>query len=574
MTIKVLDQEVVMRIAAGEVVERPASVVKELVENSIDAGASHISVEVRGGGTELIRVTDNGTGIKSSEIELAFQRYATSKISRISDLDFIQSLGFRGEALPSIAAVAEVEVVTATTSNPSGTYARIMNGSSTDQGRRGRAKGTTITVKDLLRNVPARLKFLKKPSTESSRIADIVTQYALAYPEVRFSLSADGRAAIKTPGSGQLLDSILEIYGAETARKMLELSGGEKRWQGGEVTSVKVKGMVGSPTATRSNRNYMSFFVNRRYVNSRLLVRAVEDAYHGLLMQGKHPVAVINVEVPAGEVDVNVHPTKIEVKFRDEKSVFTSVQRAVRSALVELAPVPGIEEVATAYGAPPKLSQQMRWTAPVAEKTPPVSAPDEEIQPTPLTSLPALRLLGQIGGTYIIAEGPEGLFIIDQHAAHERIVFEKVMGKSEQREMDVQGLLEPSMLEVNPSQDEILKEKYADLSEFGFAVEPFGERTYLVRAVPAVLYGKDWNSTLKELLDSLTDGGKSDWREKMAISIACHSAVRAGQTLSHDEMTQLIRQLEQTDTPNTCPHGRPTIIRLSSGQLEKEFRRT
>ena len=247
MPIKVLDQEVVMRIAAGEVVERPASVVKELVENSLDAGSSHISVEIRGGGTELIRVTDNGTGIKSSEIELAFQRYATSKISRISDLDSIQSLGFRGEALPSIAAVAEVEVVTATTSNPSGTYAKILNGSSAEQGRRGRAKGTTITVKDLLRNVPARLKFLKKPSTESSRIADIVTQYALAYPEVRFSLSVDGRAVIKTPGSGALLDSILEIYGAETARNMLELSGGEKRWEGGEVTSVKVTGMVGSP---------------------------------------------------------------------------------------------------------------------------------------------------------------------------------------------------------------------------------------------------------------------------------------------------------------------------------------
>ncbi len=394
MPIKVLDEQVVMRIAAGEVIERPASVVKELVENSLDAESTQILVEIKDGGLGLIRVTDNGGGIKSSEIELALQRYATSKIARISDLDSITTLGFRGEALPSIAAVSDIEVVSCTTNNnPSGSYVSLKNGIIVEQGRRGRSRGTTITVRDLLRKVPARLKFLKSTNTENSHIANIVSQYALAYPEVRFSLSVDGRTTLKTPGSGQLLDSIIEIYGPEIARNMLAISGGEKKWQSGDVTAIRVAGMVGSPTIGRSNRNYLSFFINRRYVSSRLLTRAVEDAYHGMLMTGKHPVVVINIEVPPGEVDVNVHPTKIEVKFRDERPVFSVVQRAVRSALVELAPVPGIEEVAVAYRGQSSSARQL-WTAPSGTASSPGAAlfPQEK-QFTPLASLPALRLL-------------------------------------------------------------------------------------------------------------------------------------------------------------------------------------
>ncbi len=573
MPIKILDQAVVSRIAAGEVVERPASVVKELVENSLDAGSSQISIEVKDGGVSLVRVTDNGSGIKPGELELAFQRYATSKIARLSDLESITSLGFRGEALPSIAAVSEVEVVACATNNPSGNYLSLKEGVGVDRGRRGRARGTTISVRNLLRNVPARLKFLKSATTENSHIANIVTQYALAYPEVRFSLSIDGRKALRTPGSGQLMDSIVEVYGAETARDMLQLGGGDKKWEGGTTSaSVRVTGMVGSPTISRSNRNYLSFFVNRRWINSRLLAWAVEEAYHGLLMQGKHPVAVINIEISPEEVDVNVHPTKTEVKFRDERSVFGAVQKAVRRALVELAPVPGIEEVATAYGAPGQSGRTL-WTSPPTDFTP-AASPPAATQPTPVMSLPALRLLGQLSGSYIVAEGPEGLYLIDQHAAHERIVFEKVLKQSSQREVEVQGLLEPSTLEVSPGQDEVLKTHYQGLSEFGFSLEPFGDRTYLVRAVPALLHSRDWAATLRELLDSLLAERNSDWREKLAVSISCHSAIRAGQVLTDDEMRELLRRLEQTDIPNTCPHGRPTIIRLSTAQLEKEFHRT
>ncbi|MFC1950003.1 DNA mismatch repair endonuclease MutL, partial [Chloroflexota bacterium] len=571
--IRLLAQEVVSRIAAGEVVERPASVVKELVENSLDAASSQITVETRGGGVNLIRVTDNGVGIAPDELELAFQRYATSKIANLDDLESIYSLGFRGEALPSITAVSEAEVVTCIDDNTAGNYLSMKEGVRVEGGRRGRSKGTTVTVRNLLRNIPARLKFLKSPSTENSHIANVVSQYALAYPGVKFSLSIDDRSVLRTSGSGKLLDCLAEVYGMEVAREMLEVGGGEQEWQGGPTGSaIKIAGMTGSPALNRSNRNYLSFFVNRRWISSRLLSWAVEEAYRGMLMTGRHPVAIINISLPTEEVDVNIHPTKTEVKFRDERPVFGAVQRAVRCALVEQSPVPIIEEVATAYGAPPQQGQPF-WTVP--ESTPrPAAGPLSAAGPTPVLSLPALRLLGQLSGSYMVAEGPDGLYLIDQHAAHERILFEQIQQQSSQREVEVQGLLEPATLEVSPRQDEVLREYYENLSEFGFSIELFGDRTYLVRAIPLLLHQKDWAIALRELLDSLSAEGSSDWREKLSISFACHGAVKAGQSMTDDEMRELLRQLEQTATPNTCPHGRPTIIRLSSSQLEKEFHRT
>ena len=572
MPIRVLEPEVVSRIAAGEVVERPASVVKELVENSLDAASSQISVESRGGGVSLIRVTDNGVGIPSAELELAFQRYATNKIDGLDDLESISSLGFRGEALPSIAAVAQVDIVTCATGESAGNYLSLKEGVTVNQGSQGRSQGTTVAVRNLLRNVPARLKFLKSPATENSHIANVVSQYALAFPEVKFTLSIDGRTVLRTPGSSKLIDSIIEVYGLEIARNMLELSDEDGGWEGGSTfSSLLVGGMVGSPTISRSSRNYLSFFVNRRWISSRLLSWAVEEAYHGLLMQGKHPVAIINISLPVEDVDVNIHPTKAEVKFQNERLVFGAIQKAVRRALIELAPVPRIEEVATTYGAPAAPAQPL-WAPPAADRRP--TSPPPVAQPTPTISLPALRLLGQLSSSYIVAEGPEGLYIIDQHAAHERILFEQIQQQSSQREVEVQGLLEPATLEVSPKQDEILKSHYENLDEFGFSIEPFGDRTYLVRAIPVLLHRKDWARALRELLDSLSAGDRGDWREKLAISFACHGAVKAGQVLTDDEMRELLRQLEQTAAPSTCPHGRPTIIHLSSGQLEREFRRS
>lgn len=572
LPIKVLDQKVVSRIAAGEVVERPASAVKELVENSLDAASSQISIEVRGGGVSLMRVTDNGGGIPAGELEFAFQRYATSKIASLDDLDSISSLGFRGEALPSISAVAQVDIVTCATGESVGSYLSLKEGIVTNQGNRGRSPGTTVTVRNLFRNVPARLKFLKSPATENSRIANVVSQYALAFPEVKFTLSTDNKTVLRTPGSGRLIDSVIEVYGPEVAQNMLEIGSGDGGWEGGVATSpLLVTGMVGSPTISRSHRGYLSFFVNHRWISSRLLAWAVEEAYHGLLMQGKHPLTIINISLPAKEVDVNMHPTKTEIKFQSERMVFGAVQKAVRQALIELVPTPRIEELVTTYKAPPESSQPL-WTSAGAGHRPTGSLP--VAPPTPAFSLPALRLLGQLANSYIIAEGPDGLYLIDQHAAHERILFEKIKHQLSHREVEVQGLLEPATLEVNPKQDAVLKSRYENLAEFGFSIEPFGDRSYLVRAVPVLLHKKDWAGVLRELLDFPSVGDKGDWTEKLAISIACHSAVRAGQVLTDDEMRELIRQLEQLVMPNTCPHGRPTMIHLNSGQLAREFGRS
>jgi DNA mismatch repair protein MutL len=555
MPIRVLDKELVARIAAGEVVERPASVVKELVENSLDAGSTQISVEVRGGGVNFIRVIDNGAGIQPVEMELAFERYATSKISGFDDLETITSLGFRGEALPSIAAVADVDIVTSAIGETVGAYLSLKDGTIASRRSQGRSQGTTITVRNLFRQVPARLKFLKSPATENSHIANVVSQYALAFPEVRFALLIEGRVGLRTPGNGQLIDSVIEVYGLEVAQQMLEIKSTSD-------APPTVTGMVGSPAVSRSSRGYFSFFVNRRWITSRLLARAVVEAYHGLLMSGKYPIAVINVWLSPQEVDTNIHPTKTEVKFQQEHVVFSTVQRAVRQALVEQMPVP----VITAPTKSPVEPGPALWTSAEVSQTslPPVASQ------VPMTALPVLRVLGQLANTYIIAEGPDGLYLIDQHAAHERVLFERIKTQWSRREVEVQGLLEPVTVEVNPKQEEVLKSHYQGLAEFGFSIESFGDRTCLVRAVPALLYDKDWKGMLTELLDS----DNADLAERGSVSMACHSAVRGGQALADSELRELVRQLEQAAIPHTCPHGRPTMIRLSSGQLAKEFGRT
>jgi DNA mismatch repair protein MutL len=572
MTIRVLNEETISRIAAGEVVERPASVVKELVENTLDAGATQLAVEVKDSGISLIRVTDNGCGIPTGEVELAFRRYATSKISSLVDLTSSRSLGFRGEALSSIAAVAEVELVTRTGSEPDGTYLLWRDGAVVERSRQGRAQGTTVTVKHLFRRVPARLKFLKSRATENSHIANIVSRYALAFPEVRFTLSQDGRITLRTPGSGRLLDSINQVYGLEIAQHMLEIK--VRDGSGGDQVGVpSVTGTIGSPKVSRASRDYLSLFINRRWVNHRLLAWAVAEAYHGLLMVGRHPVAVVNIALPPGEVDVNVHPTKIEVRLRDERAVVASLQKAVRSTLVELTPVPRIEEVATGKREFPE-SQPGLWVVSAKLGSGVASRPtvSSETPLPPAKALPVLRVVGQLLTSYIVAEGPEGIYVIDQHAAHERILFERIKAKQQFQKLEVQTLLEPVPFEVSPKQSAILTTKLESLAEFGFAIEPFGERTFLVRTVPALLADRNWSEVLRDLLDS--SGGQTDWVERVAVTMACHSAVRAGQVMTDQEMRAMIKELEQVSLPHSCPHGRPTMIYLSLNQLNSEFGRT
>ena len=558
MPIKVLAPEVVSKIAAGEVVERPASVVKELIENSLDAAATQVSIEARGGGLNLIRVIDNGTGIPATEATLAFHRYATSKVSNLADLDAISSLGFRGEALPAIAAVAQAELLTRTPEELAGAYLNLKNGVAVETGKRACPQGTSVTVRHLFQNVPARLKFLKSPATESSRVSNLVSQYSLAFPEVRFSLFLDGRMALQTAGNGVLRDVLVKVYGLETAEAMIPV---------GEVNS-QVWGFVSPYSLARSSRGHLSFFINRRWVQSRLLSRATEDAYEGLLMTGKHPIAVLNISLPAQDIDVNVHPAKLEVKFRNEQDLFTAVQRAVRSALVKEMTVPQVMRPPSVVDVPTFISQKEHLSR------------QEEIfegfapRPSP-GPLPILRVFGQLSATYIIAEGPDGLYLIDQHAAHERILFERVRAQQASRAVEVQGMLEPLTIEVTPRQEEMLKAGGEILESYGFAMEPFGTRTYLLRTVPALLHEGNIAQAVIEILDSLGEEGESGKREeRIALSLACHSAVRAGQVLSPEEMHQLVRELEQAGSPHTCPHGRPTIIRFTSSQLEREFGRS
>jgi DNA mismatch repair protein MutL len=573
MPIKVLDKETVNQIAAGEVVERPASVVKELVENALDAGSTQLGVEIRGGGIQLIKVTDNGVGIPSDEVEVAFERHATSKISSPKDLLNIGSLGFRGEALPSIAAVADVELITCADDEKSGTYIYLEGGVVTHRKSQARTRGTTITVRNLFKRVPARLKFLKSIPTETGHVANVVSQYALAYPEAAFSLVADGRENLKTSGRGSLLDAIIDVYGVATASKMMAVDSTQQSWTSARgALDIHVSGMVGAPELGRTGRGYLSFFVNRRWVNSRTLAYAVEEAYSGLLMTGRHPVAVIDIALPPDEVDVNIHPAKSEVKFHNDGEVFRTVQRAVRQALTSQLPVRQVEDVAAPYKPTPSYKMESLWgTATQSERGEP--APGKSM-PTLLSSLPVLRVVGQVMSAYIVAEGPEGLYLIDQHAAHERVRYDKVRRQIEDKKPEVQGLLEPATLEVTPRQDAMMKSCLEPLADFGFGVESFGDRTYLVRTVPAIAAGDDWPAMLKELLDALAGEERGKWEESMTASIACHGAIKSGQVLSGEEMQSLVRQLEASDNPHTCPHGRPTVIKLSAAQLEREFGRT
>ena len=554
MTIKVLEPDIVAKIAAGEVIERPASAVKELVENSLDACATQITIETQAGGVEQIKVSDNGTGIPVSELEVAFHRYATSKIDDLSDLEKITSLGFRGEALPSIAAVTEVEIFTRTSSEVVGSYLRLRKADVIQRESRARPQGTTVTVHHLFRFFPARLKFLKSVNTENSHIAHLVSQYALAFPEVKFTLVLDKRPSLRTTGNGELREVIGEIYGLELAQSMLNVEQGDGL--------IKINGLTSPPSLARSSRNYLSFFVNRRWVRSPLLTRATEEAYHGLLMGGQHPIAVINIFISAQELDVNIHPAKAQIRFCDEQEVFSRMQKAIKEALART-PIASIKSM------PFSVSAE-QWQSPHMITD---NEPAFVVAQLPTMELPVLRVLGQLSNTYIIAEGPDGLYLIDQHAAHERILYDQILVQWAQKEVEVQGLLQPITIEFSPREEETLRASEEFLAEFGFTIEPFGNRSYMIRAIPSLMAKSNIIEIITALLDNLASRDSNTWEEKIAQSLACHGTIRAGQQLSNEEMRELIKQLEQTKQPRVCPHGRPTMIHLSSRRLEKEFGR-
>ena len=553
--------------------ERPASVVKELVENSLDAGATHITVEVQGGGIDLIHVTDDGEGIPVLDLELALERHATSKISHESDLQSITSMGFRGEALPSIAAVSRMVLTSRARGTDQGAYVRVRGGIMERKGAVGCPEGTSVTVQDLFANVPARRKFLRSAAAEAGRIHTVVTQLALAHPQVRYQLVVNGKDNFASPGSGNLRDALAGVYAAETVDGLLEISAtdteGRRTW-----------GYVSPPSVQRANRSHINFYVNRRWVQSRMLLQAVEEAYQGLLMNGRHPVVTVHVDLDPAEVDVNVHPAKREVRFHHEGALFSLVQRAVRETLIAQSPVPVVDPSASAatalrWSPAPHEENRQEQLLPWRSLIPPgEQTTAQEWPPSMPVTLPALRVLGQASGTYVIAEGPGGVYLIDQHAAHERVRYERVTQQARERQPEVQGLLEPQAVELLPAQIQTLEEWKETLASYGFQGEPFGESTYLLRGVPNGLKDASPDGLLGEVLDLLAQArDPAQAGDSVAASIACHSAVRAGDMLGHEEMVALVRQLEGAESPHTCPHGRPTMLHLSANSLEREFGR-
>jgi len=584
MPIRVLSEEVASQIAAGEVVERPASVVKELVENSIDAGARDVQVEARNGGKRLIRVSDDGCGVPAADVELAFCRHATSKLATADDLTRITTLGFRGEALASIAAVSRVTFVTRCADDPVGALLRLEGLRVTTRQENGRPPGTAVTVEDLFFNVPARRKFLRTERTERRHIDSWLTRYAMAYPEVRFTLSHDGRNVFQSPGlgPGRLRDALVEVYGLEIGAAVLEIIPGEQ----GQASSIQVTGFVGPPSLHRANRGYITLFVNGRWVQDIRLSYAIIQAYHTLLPTGRYPLAVVMVHLPPEEVDVNMHPAKSEVRFRDGDAVFRAVQKAVRHTLLERSPVPIAARAPTAW--PGSFAQQQSERRERLAGLRPQSAGEQlrfGERPTDgeggarVSSedrLPPLRVVGQLGATYVVAEGPEGLYLIDQHAGHERVLFERMLAERERADAASQALLEPQPVELSPEAMGLLEEHLEALTSLGFQMEPFGGATMLVRALPTLVAQENPRQVLEDAAAAIEAGdaplaGRVE--EAVARSVCKRAAIKAGQVMAQVEMEELIRALEQCASPRTCPHGRPTMIHLSVEQLAREFGR-
>ena len=580
MPIQLLDNETIGKIAAGEVVERPASVVKELIENAIDAGATRIGISIEAGGTRSIEVVDNGIGMESDQLPVALQRHATSKLSFFEDLDRLATLGFRGEALPSIAAVSSIKVRSRTPDSNIAASIRVDFGSMDALRPESGDAGTIVTVRELFENVPARRKFQRQPSTESGLIVRQAGAYAAAYPGIGFTLDVDDRRSFTTTGSGDLVEAATAVYGIDVGRAAIELMEPELE---ARVPGVEISGWICAPTVTRSHRQQMVFFMNGRHIQSRTLMYALEEAYHTLLMVGRHPVTLVRIQVDSDQVDVNVHPTKAEVKFADERAVARAISRSAHATLTRIprAEPPRIRmensaPFSTPYAPAPlptieyRPLEQRTFAPQSAERNAP-----EPVAEAPKPSLPVLRVLGQVSATYIIAEGPEGLYLIDQHAAHERVVYERFLGQMVAAGVERQPMLDPVVFDVSPEESAVIEQSMDELAQVGFEIERFGPSSILVRSVPAVAVGTDIQSRLRAILQELGEGGAgSSWLDSVAVSVACHTSIRAGQTLSLPEMRELVEQLERTQQPRACGHGRPTMLRLTQDELEKQFGRT
>ena len=663
--ISVLDQSTIDKIAAGEVVERPSSVVKELVENAIDAGASAITVEIKEGGTTFIRITDNGTGIEKEQVPLAFLRHATSKIRKVEDLSLISSLGFRGEALSSIAAVSRVELITKPHEQLIGVRYQIEGGMEKGMEEIGAPDGTTFLIRDLFYNTPARAKFLKTSTTEAGYISSFIEQLALSHPHISFKYMQNGQTKLHTSGNNNLKEAIYQIYGREITRELIEIHTKDRE------ETIRIDGFIGKPVISRGNRNFENYYVNGRYVKSKIVTKAVEDAYHTFMMQHKYPFTCLHIQIKGSDVDVNVHPTKMEVRFSDQEVVYRQIYQAILQGLQHKELIPQVtigkdrlavrpvnrdkapepfevqrRQIEQPRGyqmqqkvQPEELKNRAKVADPIADRTVAVAASGEETHKGSVVreqgtgcygekretgyrnenpakqnpnlqagqvvsdrsdnvSVPVVqkaeqmdlfdgkllspeakkhhKIIGQVFDTYWLVQMEDKLYIIDQHAAHEKVLYERIVKEMKERNVSSQIVSPPIIISLNLEEQEKMK-KYQNIFEtLGFEIESFGGREYSIRAVPQNLFGMTEQGFFIEVLDHLEEDPSSKTLDVLSdrmATMACKAAVKGNQKLSLRETEALIDELLQLENPYNCPHGRPTIISMTKYELEKKFKR-
>jgi DNA mismatch repair protein MutL len=606
--IRVLADHVANQIAAGEVVERPASVAKELVENSIDAGATRITIEIEAGGRRLLKVSDDGEGMVRDDAILAFERHATSKIRVSEDLIAIGTLGFRGEALASIASVAKVELTTCTEGAGAGTRVTIEGGRMRDVKDAGHPRGTTIAVRDLFFNVPARRKFLRSEATETFHLTNLVTHYALAHPEIAFAFVNNGRDVVRAVPAKDLRERAYQMFGEEFLENLLPVDGGDAQ-------VARVTGFVSAPRDRRTSRDSQYLFVNRRFVRDRMIGRSLSEGYRSILPHGVYPAALLFIETPREEVDVNVHPAKTEVRFRRSAAVADSVREAIRVALasanylqpepqiqasvepqitqipeaqarsaavsftppqprIEFTPLPSGEEIARDIEEMIRSSSSVKSVSPL----PPLNSAERLVREVTPETLPSnIRPLGQLEESFIIATDDEGLLLIDQHVAHERVLFDKYRALESERRTESQQLLVPETFDLTPAQAAVFDQLAPELETYGFELMRLSGRTVAIRAVPADLPAGEARNMLSELLETVDAEKKTSasetLKDEIAASLACHAAIKVNMSLTPEKMRWLIDRLLQTSSPTTCPHGRPVILRLKMRDILKGFHR-
>ena len=577
MKIQILSDEMASRIAAGEVVERPASVVKELIENSLDAGATEISIAIEKSGSAVIRVTDNGGGMAPEDLVLAVERHATSKLKTDEDLFRIASLGFRGEALPSIGSVARMEIVSRLPGSREGHRLRVTGGKKDELCPAASAPGTTIEINDIFFNTPARRKFLKSSATELSHICDTINRLALAYPEVHFRLQHDGRNVADYAAVTDAKDRLLQVLGREIARSLMPF-----RRSAGQVA---VHGYLSAAPTSFPNARYLYTFVNRRYVRDKILTHAVLFGYQTLLMKGQYPAVVLYLDLPYDQVDVNVHPAKYEVRFLHQSDVHDAVSRGVRDALKIEAkgPVPVAMTAWPASGtggvreAPFSFSVSSRPSESPAPPLREVFTMPERAEPVRAGYFSSMQVFGQLLGCYLVCGSSNGLVLIDQHAAHERVAFERLRRQMDTGRVERQSLLIPQTIELSAGEMNLLEQKADVMERFGFSLEPFGPGSYAITAAPALLPEGDYAQIVRQMVAELADVDTStrlrQHLEERLATLACHSVIRANRRLEVHEMRALLDDLDGIDFATQCPHGRPVLIEWSEAELERMFKR-